>query len=87
VPPGWVRNLEDYCRWSEAQLDGSGGYLVGSLHAEVIPDLEDRIWELLLMGKQRLHFHDETYLDFELSVDADLIATGYKYHYSRGIIH
>ena len=82
--PRWVRSLDDYWSWFSEQLASCGGQLEDddSLIAEVVedPDTKERL--TLILGRQRLIFHDGSWLEFSLVVNRDLEAVDYHFHYA-----
>jgi hypothetical protein len=85
VPPYHVRNLQDYWLWLDQLLAGRGGYLEPGPHL-VVELLADWSGEPvgLTVPRQRLVFHDDTFLSFELTVSDELEPTDYNFHFQDG---
>jgi hypothetical protein len=83
--PGWVRTLEDYWLWLERLIDQSGGYLENDvLHVRPIGlSDESSQWTGLEVPKQRVRFHDGTFLDATLVIDQDFVPAEYNFHFAR----
>ena len=81
--PGHVRDLHDYWVWAERLFDESGGFLsLGFLELSPVEVGSDE-WIQLIVPKQRLEFHDRSYLDFRFLVNRDLELIYYSFHYAR----
>lgn len=82
--PRWVRSLDDYWSWFSEQLASCGGQLENddSLIVQVVedPDTKERV--TLVLGRQRLIFHDGSWLEFSLVVNRDLEVVEYNFHYA-----
>jgi hypothetical protein len=82
--PRWVRSLDDYWSWFSEQLASCGGQLEedDSLIAQIVedPDTKERL--TLVLGRQRLIFHDGNWLEFSLVVNQDLEVVEYNFHYA-----
>jgi hypothetical protein len=84
MPPYHVQTLEDYWHWLDSLIGGSGGYL------EPVPYLEVELLERwgdfvgLTVPRQRLVFHDGTFLSFEMTVAKDdLEPVDYSFHFQH----
>jgi Family of unknown function (DUF6516) len=86
VPPRHVRSLDDYWRWFAQQLDQSGGWLEQEpLQVQIILDSEATDpMELagLIILRQRMRFHDDSWLEFQVVVNRSLESVEYNYHYA-----
>ncbi len=84
MPPHHVQSTQDYWLWLDKLIGQSSGYLDGSSYLDV-QTLEDLNGEPdgLLIEKQRLRFHDRTFLDFRLHLDEDLNCLWYSYHFQH----
>lgn len=84
MTPGWVIDLDDYWRWLEESLDSTGGFLE-TAYLVVQPAILDEggPWLALLVDRQRLRFHDGSYLSFEFVVNDQLELDEYSFHYAR----
>lgn len=82
--PRWVRSLDDYWSWFSEQLAACGGQLENddSLIVQVVedPDTKERV--TLVLGRQRLVFHNGSWLEFSLVVNRDLEVVDYHFHYA-----
>jgi hypothetical protein len=82
VPPGYVRNLEDYWAWLDQLIDGSGGALDGpGLEIQALLHETDDTLVGLDVPRQRLRFPLGTFLEIRLRVNQDLVAEAYTFHY------
>lgn len=84
--PGWVQNLDDYWRWVESLIEGSGGFLSSAyLGVELVEtELGSGQPLALIVHDHTLWYHDGSYLRFQFGVNVDLELTGYNFHYARG---
>ena len=83
MPPGYVRNLDDYWLWLEQLIAASGGYLDDD--TLFVSPLEDAQGEVrgIRIRQQRLNFWNDTFLAFALVLNEDLEQVKYSYHYQR----
>jgi len=83
VPPGHVRNLDDYWVWLEQLIAASGGYLDDD--TLFVYPLEDPRGEVkgIRIRQQRVNFWNDTFLAFALVVNENLEHVKYSYHYQR----
>jgi hypothetical protein len=84
VPPAHVQTLQDYWLWLDEQIGGSGGYLDEEswLAVELPIDVLGNP-SAVRVRKQRLRFHDETFLDIRLVVNSSLEPEDYSFHFQR----
>jgi hypothetical protein len=85
VRPQWVQFLDDYWRWIEQLIEGSGAELSNAYLAVQI--VEDHPGsgnpDALMVEQQRLTYPDGSYLEFDLSIGSDLDSIDYSFHYAR----
>jgi hypothetical protein len=80
--PHWVLGLEDYWRWLDGLIEASGGYLDRpALDVRPIEATEGQ-WTGLAVEKQRLQFHDGTFVDITLVIDEDFVPEEYNFHFA-----
>jgi len=73
MPPYHVQGPHDYALWLDQLIGGSGGYLDAGPNL-IVDVLIAVSGEEAGVGapRQRLRFHDDTSLYFDIAVDADL---------------
>ena len=82
--PGWVHSLDDYWRWIERLVDESGAYLNQIyLSVQLIEAGQGGPLLALNVEQHRLVYFNDSYLEFDLSVGADLEPIDYSFHYAR----
>ncbi len=79
-----MRTLDDYWGWLQVLIDESGGFLVNDyLDVQLLGSNEDTPTGLFVHD-QRLQFWDESFMEFTLTINADLEQTFYNFHYQDG---